>query len=403
MKILINDSTDNEERLVKIFQHGGYERNHLIFVHSFEECKSFFERQLEKGQIDLDLIITNNNNDGYNPFKASALVLLKNSINAPFSNNNFRISSIPIILYSTADDKSDIKGLGFNAIVKNTKDYEHPYFITIVEEQIRKWREKLFIDLDNIGLSASRYPYFKNEPEKQNYFKLYGHNYERTFFTATSILSKEFIANPIYLNYDWLNVKQNDIESAITEYRKMYRFHVKYDRKNNERTIIHDFLKKNRIILMRDVYSNYLYEEKLMEANSTNSQICDFILQTNLPDYQKTTFFEVKKEDVQLMVKKNKKRPQFSSDMNSHLYQISDYQNYAESLENTEELAYKLGYATKNFSYQLLAGRLDEKEEVKEVFGNMLKKHFSGIEVSTFEDFENLTNSYINKFSRLLF
>ena len=401
MKILINDNADNKERLVKIFQRGGYERNHLIFVHSYEECKTFFERQLEKG-IDLDLIITNNNNDGgFNALNATSLVFLKNSLNSSFSNNNFRISSLPIILYSTADDKSDLKGMGFDAVVKSNEGYEHPYFISIVEEQIRKWREKLIIDLDNIGLPVSRYPYFKNEPEKQDYFKLYGHNYERTFFANTSVLSKEFIANPSYLNYDWLRVKQVDIESAINGFRKMYLYHVKYDRKNNERTIIHNYIRNNKIILERDVYSDHLYETPLWQLNSSESQICDFILQPNLPDYQDTTFFEVKKEDVQMMVKKNKKRPQPSSQMHSHLYQLADYQSYSQAEENTKELSGKLGYKTRNFSYQLLAGRLEEKEEVKEVFEEIISKHFAGIEVLTFEDFENLNSVYINKFSRL--
>lgn len=402
MKILINDGTENKEQLVKIFQRGGYERNHLIFVHSYEECKTFFERQLEKG-IDLDLIITNNNNEGgYNPLNATALVFLKNSLNSAFSNSNFRISSLPVILYSSADNKSDLQDMGFDAIVKRNEGYEHPYFISVVEEQIKKWRERLIIDLDNVGLSISRYPYFRNEAEKQNYFKLYGHNYERTFFANTSVLSKEFIAKPGGLNYDWLMVNQSDIESAINGFRKMYRYHVKYDRKNNERTIIHNYIRNNKIILERDVYSKHLYETPLWQLNSTESQICDFILQPKLPDYQDTTFFEVKKEDVQMMVKKNKKRPQPSHQMHSHLYQISDYQSYSQAEENANELSDKLGYKTRNFSYQLLAGRLEEKEEVKEVFEEMISKHFSGIEVLTFEDFENIVGTYINKFSRLV-
>jgi len=56
MKILINDSLENKDRLIKIFQQGGYERDHLIFVHSYEECKTFFETQLDRGKQILILL-----------------------------------------------------------------------------------------------------------------------------------------------------------------------------------------------------------------------------------------------------------------------------------------------------------------------------------------------------------
>src|SRR6185312_104964 len=339
MKILINDSLENEERLIKIFQRGGYERNHLIFVHSFDECRTFFELQLSMGKIDIDLMVTNNNNDeGYNPFKATALLMLKNSLDESYSQGNFRISSIPVILYSSADNKTELQEAGFDAIVKRKEAFEHPYFIRVVEQLIKNWREKVIIDLENIGLSPKRFPYFRNDPEKQNYYNLHGRNYERTFFHRTIILSREFIAKPSYLDYDWLRYDHNFIEKAITGFRQTYLYHVKYDRQNNERTILHSYLKNNKLIMERDVFNNHLYETPLSQVNSTESQICDFILRPNLPEYQHTTFFEVKKEDVQMMVKKNVKRPQFSSPMHSHLYQIADYQSYSQSSENQAEL-----------------------------------------------------------------
>lgn len=401
MKILINDSRDNKERLINIFCNGGYERNNLIFVHSFEECKMFFENQLEKG-VELDLIITGKDTDSsINSLNPHALLLLKNSIDKSFSRSNFRINSIPIILYSSADDKSELQDLGFNAIVKSNDKNKHSYMIKVVEQQIRKWREQLIIDLHSIGLSEKYYPYFKNEYEEKRYFNSIGRHFEQIFFNRTSVLSKEFIANPSFLSYDWLRIKDESLEQSLIGFSKMYKYHIKYDRKNNERTIIHNYLLKNVQILERDSYSDHLYEVPLMEKNGVNSQICDFILRPSLPSYQDTTFFEVKKEDVQLMVKKNKKRPQPSHEMHAHLYQLSDYQSYSANVENAQELSIKLGYITNNFTYQLLAGRLEEKEEVNEVFNSILAKNFSGIEVFTFEEFEQLGQKYIDKLSRL--
>lgn len=401
MKILINDNPDNVERMRKIFQHAGYENNNLIFVHSYEECKTFFENHLEKGQASLDLIITNNYNGmGVNPYRASALLLLKNSLNTAFSSSHFRINSIPVILYSDADDKTELRSAGFDAIVKSNELFRDDYLISIVEDQIKKWREKLVDDLNRIGLDISLPHFFSSLKHKEQYTNTFGRNYERTFFNDTRIVSKEFIVNPSHLNYDWLNTTSALLGQTLDSFRKMYRQHVKYDRKNNERTVVHGFLLNYPIVLSRDVFSGFLYETPLKEQGN-ETQICDFIMQPELPDYQQTTFFEVKKEDVQLFADKNKKRPRISSELNKHLYQISDYQDYTMDFGNETELKVKLGYSTNNFSYQLLVGRLEEKEEVLEDFERRLKKHFPGIEVLTYEEFEYLNSNYLDKFTRL--
>lgn len=401
MKILINDLRENKERLLKIFINGGYEENNLIFIESFQECKIFFENQLINNQIPLDLIITNNIVDGYNPLNASSLILYKNSINNSHSYGNFRISSIPIILYSSSDEKSNLKEFGFNAIVKKKDSFKDEYFIRIVDEQIKKFRHKVILDFENLGLNIYSFPYFKNKIAKKVYENNHARNYEKTFFHNTNVLSKEFIVNPKFLNYNWLHQSNNRLEAIIESFGKMFRYHIKYDRKNNERTIIHQFLNDNKIILQRDSYSNHLYELQLLEDNN-EKQICDFILQTDLPDYQNTTFFEVKKEDVPLMVDKFNKRPRFSAEMNKNLDQMDDYLQYSKNKKYSEELEYKLGYKTTNFSYQMLAGSLDEKEQVKEVFEEKLKRRYIGIEVLTFEDYENLNYKYLDKSIRLM-
>lgn len=401
MKILINCSKESEERIINIFGYAGYEPNNLIFVHSFNDCAVFFENHLEKG-AELDLVITGyddlRSDDSLNP---NALLILKNSIDKSFSHGDFRISSIPVILYSDIDDKSELRDKGFDAIVRKNNRNRDSYLIEVVEAVIRKWRERLVVDMDSIGLPIKYYPYFKNGQEEKRYKNLVGRHYERIFFNRTSVLSKEFIANPKFLKYDWLTINYEDLEKSVIGFSNMFRNHVKYDRKNNERTVIHSYLRENRSIIERDSYFDHLYEIPLMEVNGKNSQICDFILRASIPSHQRTTFFEIKKENVQLMVNKNSKRPQPSSDMHAHLYQLSDYQSYSSDERNANELFGKLGYSTPNFSYQLLAGRLEEKEEVQEIFNSLLQKHYSGIEVYTFEEFEHLNQDYIEKFSRL--
>src|SRR3546814_16959167 len=121
----------------------------------------------------------------------------------------------------------------------------------------------------------------------------------------------------------------------------------------------------------------------------------------DLPSHQNTTFFEVKKENVKMMVKMNKKRPRFSSEMHDHLYQISDYRKYTTKPENAAELAVKMGYLPERNSFQLLVGRLDEKLEAKDIFREKLGDNFHGIEVVTNENMESLTIENINKLDRI--
>lgn len=402
MRILINDKVENKDRLIKLFENGGYERDNLIFVHSYEQCKIFIENQLIKNQVPLDLIITNNENgEGTNALKAQSLLFYKNSFDDSYSNGHFRINRIPLVLYSTADDKTELHGLGYDAIVKSNEAFVHDYFISAIDNIIKKWRGEVINDMENIGLNPNQYPYFRTKLASQSYLEKYGHNYLRTFVNHTRILSKEFISNPTFLDYPWLRKDNNSLlESQIEAFGLMFRYHVKYDRKNNERTILHEFFNKNIGLLKRGVFSSTAYELQLKEGNNER-QICDYLLKTDIPEYVGTTFFEVKKEDVQLLAYKNRKHPKLSEDISKHLDQLDDYQLYTEKKEYAQELKAKIGYETANYRFQLLAGRLEEKEEFIDVFNSKLSRRYNGIEVFTFEEFEHLNYRYFEKISKL--
>ena len=192
-------------------------------------------------------------------------------------------------------------------------------------------------------------------------------------------------------------MNNNIIEEAILRYIDTYKNHVKYDRKNNERTILHEFFKQNKLILLRDTYNDMEYELNLNELKARNSEECDFILKTEYPDFLKTTFFEVKKEDVTFYVKKHTKRPQISHDFFSNLQQIWGYKEYTENPLYNSELKTKLEYQTNNFDFVLLAGRLEEKEEMKYVFDSHLNRMFNGIKVITYEELEDVNSKYLEK------
>ena len=279
---------------------------------------------------------------------------------------------------------------------------EHKFFITECERVIKDWRKLLYSDLETLEIKLDQIPQFVNSDYfKKYYFKKFSINADHYFTNKTKIVSQEFIKLPSPLNYDWVVLNNKEIETAILKYIDTYKNHVKYDRQNNERTILHDFFNQHRIILLRDTYSDMEYELNLNELKARNSEECDFILKTEYPEFLNTTFFEVKKEDVTFYVKKDTKRPQISAPFFSHLQQIYGYKEYTENPNHKVELDTKL-YPTQNFDFVLLAGRLEEKEEMKNLFEPHVNRMFEGVKVITYEELEEVNTNYLDKFNRLM-
>ena len=403
MKILINDLPRFRETYIKIFKARNYEVNELIFVNSFQECKEFIANNLDARKLHVDLIITNDTAyTTYDSLKATELLSLKNTNINSYSNGNFRICSIPIILYSENNTKSNLLEKSFEVIIQKNTSGQHDFFLNHCENLIRNWRKMLLDDLENLNIKLADLPSFQNSAYYRNHYRQeISLKAEKYFTYKTKLLSLEFIRLPHKLNYDWILLNDGIIEHSLLKYIGTYKDHVKYDRKNNERTILHNFFKENKIILLRDVYNDMQYESNLYEINAKNSEECDFILKTEYPEFLKTTFFEVKKEDVRLFVKKNTKRPRFSADFIDHLEQLYGYKEFSENPINEVELSSKIGYSTNNYDYVLLAGRLEEKEEMKEHFDKKLSRMYNGVTVYTYEELEEINSDYLDKFNRL--
>src|SRR3546814_14383843 len=92
------------------------------------------------------------------------------------------------------------------------------------------------------------------------------------------------------------------LESTLTVFRTTFRANIKYDRRQNERTIIHQLFLRNPSLLHRDSYADHKYELSLKEKQDNCRQNCDFILMPDLPSHQNTTFFEVKKRSEERRV-----------------------------------------------------------------------------------------------------
>ena len=403
MKILINDLKSEQDTYKDIFKNYGYEENELIFLESYQQVKSFLSEQLEKNKLHIDAIITNESSRQLvDTLQASNLAHFKNELYTSYSKGNFRINSIPLILYSQTESRENIGIEGFDSVIKKNSEGQYDYFISKFEESIKNWRRSLLTDLENLEILNRNTHNFQESHFYKTYYKnTIGKNAETYFLIKTNIVSKEFIKLPTPLILDWLMLRRNEIEKSILEFNSTYNRHIKYDSKNNERTILHNFFNENKMILLRDVFVDLDYEKNLYDLNEKTNEECDYILKTEFPEFLKTTFFEVKKEDVTFYVKKKTKRPQLSSNYLSHLEQVWRYKEYSKNEKNKPELESKLGYSTSNFDHILLAGRKEEKLEMKDKFNSDLYRMFNGIAVVTYEELEELNIDYFDKFNRL--
>jgi hypothetical protein len=402
MKILINDHFHTQENYQNIFGSYGYERNELIFRNSFQETKEFIVEQLANRKQHIDLIITNETSrEGQSDIlKSQELWYLKHSLAEDYSNNNFRISSIPIILYSDNENKTR-ELFGYDAIVQKNSSGKHDYFLNRTESTILSWRNKLLADLDVLGIRPKDLRNFPISESYKEYRRRVVPRTEQFFSFKTKVVSFRFIRCPSELEYDWIIKTAQDIELPQYLFDKTLRRHKKYSRHNNERTIWHQLFLENSLLITRDVYNGFHYEKNLNENEKGKSQECDFILTTDFPDQLSTTFLEVKREDKQYYVNKKSKSPQFSYDFIKDLKQVWRYKRYVEDPQYFEELSQKITYPTKKFDYTLLAGSKEEKEEMQELFQLDMKDHFPGIEVKSFEEFGDVYANYVNKFQRL--
>jgi hypothetical protein len=145
VRILINDFEETKEQYFKTFESFGYESNELIFCKSFESAKDFITNHLERKKLHIDLIITNDSKESdLDILKASELHFFKNHLTTSYSKRNFRISSIPTILYSKNETRSVKFHTSFSSIIQKNENGEHGYFIRECERVIRDWRKLLF-------------------------------------------------------------------------------------------------------------------------------------------------------------------------------------------------------------------------------------------------------------------
>jgi hypothetical protein len=243
MKILVADISTEQENYKQAFRIHNYEDNNLIFCNSFQEAKEFLSNQLETQKHHIDAIVVTYTafSNGGDLIKAKELLAIRNMLTGSYSGGNFRICAIPMILVTPELPNSAlIEGLTFNAVVEKNKVGDYTALIGAVELQVRRWRQYVNDDLDELGLKVKNLKHFVyTQGYQKKYLPRVAKRSEMFFVQHTKVVSIEFIRKPGELEYDWLTASVSAIERQVLRFGKGFRRHKPYNRYDNENTILH--------------------------------------------------------------------------------------------------------------------------------------------------------------------
>ena len=146
MKILIINSDSSKDDYFRNALNAISENQELIIFHSILEAENFIIIELIQKQKELDVIITElleENNSSTREFCYG----IRNNITDLFSNKNFKLSSIPIILFFEGRlDRDQYMNFGFDEVLDNCNDYFFHIILSTVKSVVKKWRNIVFDD-----------------------------------------------------------------------------------------------------------------------------------------------------------------------------------------------------------------------------------------------------------------
>ncbi len=378
MRLIIVYDQIRKDTLINILVRNNLaERENIIHFPTFEKAIEFFTNDLidSSGHIDGLIVGYRYSKNDYDKHLADWLRI------SPFeySSGNFKQCSIPIILFDKDIHSSDLfyrnqYNTPFDSIVEWGNSNVQGDITEAIQSCIRGFRNSILDDLDMLELKKEEIesPFYYNRSLR--YLFRFAKD-SRYWASRTKVLSNTFIENPRYLNYDWFSSPLERFSSAIDEYHSLIGKDKKFNRKNSEKKIFHNFFKENQWALTRDVFKSSLHEPEL-KINRRHFEEPDYLLTSELPNFIPTNVFEVKLPTLQILHSR-KRKPLFKSEFNDAAGQVGYYKRYFRSPKNRNAIEEALKYKTNLFSFTLLGSNDDElnknAELVKELMGDMYK------------------------------
>ena len=345
MRVLLISAYSNDEDRIRNELAKLCEADSITFCYSFYSAKEFITNHIIKHQIPLDLVITYS--EVAREMPNSFLNWLKFDYSRTYSNRDFNLREIPVaLIVKSYHNKSAFHG--YNLKVDDIGVDKLNLFTSEFSSTIRSWRKAVLDELDSLGITYNSgfvdYNYYFSDKRKRD--------------IITNILSENFKQFPRRLSYYWLEYNKNQIEESIDQFAKLLKRSRRISKKGEEKKY-HQFFNENKHFLLRDAFSRFWYEAKLMK-NEFEYEEPDYTLKPNFNYQTDLSVLEVKLPNEGFMSKKKYHKPPLSK-LIQHIIQVNDYKDYLQSDEYLSAINNVYGYIPKKISYNLLIGREDEK------------------------------------------
>ncbi|WP_417369247.1 Shedu anti-phage system protein SduA domain-containing protein [Flavobacterium beibuense] len=294
-----------------------------------------------------------------------------------YSDENFIIRSLPVLLIEDVNKQSKYISEGFDEVIVDFPANKLK-LRAAVKNAIKKWRYSLAHDLELIGL----------DPKTQ---KIY-YNDRKAFISyhRLKVVSRKFVDTKVKkLNYIW-NI--NDLQS-LTDSNGLFLDKMNRTMKNPPRYLekeFHDFFINHPTFIKGEDYkyniSDMLYEKHLYKNGTLKYDEPDFINKPYGYSLEYPEIFEIKRQSHRLITYKGDR---FLARAKKSFEQVKRYKSYmtSDNPQNQYYIKKYLGQLYDSYNFTLLMGSLNEKREHEDLISRLKSDFdFDDINLMTYEE-----------------
>ena len=378
MKILFLEPDISRHDFYRNILNDVSDKNDLIYFSSGQDLIDYLENTLPSTQEHIDLLISEFKLPD-KLFKEILEAIRKSS--DTYSSYNFKLASLPNLLYTDYNTKDDFENLDVDLIVPKSKDENRSLLALDVSSLVKSWRLKIFDDLEVLGVGLD-YDFSK-----------IGTGYSVKIRTdKTKILSTSFLLKQQALPYLWLGKNFFEIESSIDELDKLISMYLDLPRQKLERLNwegqIQDFFNRNPKFIFQNNYSQFWSNPQINYHDSKRNIKPDLVAKPLIsPELGKNWSIVDLKLPIQEFLQKTDFHKTFTSKFFKCLKQIKDYKKFFMDERNMANISKKFKFHPKNPKLTLVLGRRNQLLEKQDIlYENLNDFNLSEVYLLTYDE-----------------
>jgi hypothetical protein len=383
MEILIVDPDENlDDWYYNSLKELYINRRDIFFCRNMQEAQDFVTENLIRQQRHLDLIITDSFTSAYQEDLTTAEFvewIRKNE--ETFSFSNFKISSLPIIIFSQALDAVTFGKWEYVSHVPKEIIDQFAVLVPPSKSAVKAWRSDVLKDLDVLGIGVD-----VNPGNIQVGYTV------KVRKDSTKILSYKYILTQTPLPYLWLRKELFQLEQSIEELEFLIKDYLNKTREQLKRSDwekqFQEFFKRNPKFLFGNNYSKFWSEPALTDSFRKKTYKPDLVKKPLIsPDIGKNWEILDLKTPLASFMQQSNFHPIFTEKFNKCIKQVRDYYTFFNDDHNREILEQKFSFHPKNPRCSLIIGKRDLFYKDQDlIYKNLNEINASFINIITYDE-----------------